>query len=529
MKNIKNIIKKPFFIITVAIIVALVITGYAFLKTSNNHSLSLHQSKEDQSSIVKRMTLQEEVSATGKVKSSENIDLAFERSGRVTIVYKKVGDKVKAGEKLVALDSTDAQKAVKSAELDLENAKLALEKLKLQQERQLRDNTLNQAYEKGMDILTNFYGELSPIIESLDKILFSEGEISSQPDEDNITYYANYFLSKKNSPIPDEAKNLLTEIKSSYQQAVNDFQEAERGKGDNRGQAIKEGYDLATKTAQLIKLAQDTIRPLQDNLALNPSSIIYKKQDVLNAHLNKLNTYSTTINNYLQNLLTCVNTINSQKDVIENQPIDLKTQELIVQQKENALAEARNNLEKCFLYSPIDGTVTVQNAEIGKTVTANVPIVSLISNANFEIESYVSEADIAKIRAGDKALITLDAYGDNEIFEAKVIVIDPAETVINGVNAYKVTLQFNNENELIKSGMTANIRIITAERENVLAVPERAIITRGDEKFVLIDKNDSSPEERKVEVGIKGSNGYVEILSGLNEGEKIISFGGITQ
>jgi len=215
--------------------------------------------------------------------------------------------------------------------------------------------------------------------------------------------------------------------------------------------------------------------------------------------------------------------------VIENQPIDLKTQELIVQQKENALAEARNNLEKCFLYSPIDGTVTVQNAEIGKTVTANVPIVSLISNANFEIESYVSEADIAKIRAGDKALITLDAYGDNEIFEAKVIVIDPAETVINGVNAYKVTLQFNNENELIKSGMTANIRIITAERENVLAVPERAIITRGDEKFVLIDKNDSSPEERKVEVGIKGSNGYVEILSGLNEGEKIISFGGITQ
>ena len=215
--------------------------------------------------------------------------------------------------------------------------------------------------------------------------------------------------------------------------------------------------------------------------------------------------------------------------MIENQPIDLKTQELIVQQKENALAEARNNLEKCFLYSPIDGTVTVQNAEIGKTVTANVPIVSLISNANFEIESYVSEADIAKIRAGDKALITLDAYGDNEIFEAKVIVIDPAETVINGVNAYKVTLQFNNENELIKSGMTANIRIITAERENVLAVPERAIITRGDEKFVLIDKNDSSPEERKVEVGIKGSNGYVEILSGLNEGEKIISFGGITQ
>jgi multidrug efflux pump subunit AcrA (membrane-fusion protein) len=136
----------------------------------------------------------------------------------------------------------------------------------------------------------------------------------------------------------------------------------------------------------------------------------------------------------------------------------------------------------------------------------------------------VPEADIAKIKIGDSAKVTLDAYGSDTYFPARVTKIDPAETMVEGVATYKAILQFAENDQRIRSGMTANMDIETAKKEGVLVVPQRAVIRKIDGSYrVQIFKDEQTSEERTVAVGLRGSDGNIEVVSGLSEGEKIFS------
>ena len=87
---------------------------------------------------------------------------------------------------------------------------------------------------------------------------------------------------------------------------------------------------------------------------------------------------------------------------------------------------------------------------------------------------------------------------------------------------YKTKFQFLKEQEEVKSGMTANIDILTATAENVLAIPQRAIVSKNGGKYVLVLDANNNTEEREVKTGLRDANGNMEIVQGLNEGEKIV-------
>ena len=104
-----------------------------------------------------------------------------------------------------------------------------------------------------------------------------------------------------------------------------------------------------------------------------------------------------------------------------------------------------------------------------------------------------------------------------------MIKIEPAETIIQGVVYYKVTVGFDEPDERMKSGMTANVDIITETKENVLAVPQGAVLAKDGQKMVRILEG-KDIKEVKVETGIRGSRGEIEILSGLKKGDRVITF-----
>ena len=190
-----------------------------------------------------------------------------------------------------------------------------------------------------------------------------------------------------------------------------------------------------------------------------------------------------------------------------------------------ASANARNveaQLAKTILRAPIKGIVTKQDAKVGEIVGANVAIVSLASAAEFQIEANMPEADIAKISVGQDARVTLDAYGSDIEFDAKVVKIDPAETIIDGVSTYKVTLQFLKNDSRVKSGMTANTDIIGEVRTGVLFVPQRTVTSKDGDKFVSIVDGETV-KDIKVKTGLRGSDGSIEILEGLKEGDKVLT------
>ena len=188
------------------------------------------------------------------------------------------------------------------------------------------------------------------------------------------------------------------------------------------------------------------------------------------------------------------------------------------------VAQAQAMLNEDTISSPIDGVVTKANPNVGEFAAAGQSGFS-VQNSDFKIEAFVPEADIAKITVGNVASSTLDAYGSDANFAAQVVDIDPAETVLEGVPTYKVTLHFISPDARIRSGMTANLEILAHEANDVLRIPYRAIIDQGGVTSVRVVNPDGKTfATTTVTVGLKGSDGSIQVMSGLEPGNKVVTY-----
>ncbi len=201
--------------------------------------------------------------------------------------------------------------------------------------------------------------------------------------------------------------------------------------------------------------------------------------------------------------------------------VDIASLEAQVEQAKADLALAEENLNKTKLIAPSDGTITNINGDIGENVTIADKFMVLLS-PQFIIEADVSETDISKIKLNQEAKVTFDAFGEDEVFSAKIFFIDPAETKIQDVIYYKIKAKlFDSKGKEIRSGMTANLDILTAQRKNVLYIPERAIIEKNGQKIVRVLDNGILREAR-ILPGILADGGVIEIQKGLKEGQEVV-------
>ncbi len=206
--------------------------------------------------------------------------------------------------------------------------------------------------------------------------------------------------------------------------------------------------------------------------------------------------------------------------------VDLGTLQAEVLRQQASVAAAQKQYDKTKLRALTDGVLSTLDVRIGENVTANQPIVKIIAGSE-QIDVDISESDIAKVAMNDTVQLTLDAFGDDVSFTGHVISIDPAQTEISGVIYYKVTVGLDStNNQDVKPGMTANVRIITDTRPQVLVVPQRAIIEKDGQKIVRIvtDKAKGAYREQPVTTGIRGDDGQVEITTGVSEGDDIVTF-----
>ncbi len=200
----------------------------------------------------------------------------------------------------------------------------------------------------------------------------------------------------------------------------------------------------------------------------------------------------------------------------------IATQQAVVAQAQAMAANAQAALNHASLIAPFAGTVQNLTAQVGQVVSPGVPTMTLINASGLKIETYVSEKDVANIKPGDAAQVTLDAFGTGMTFPATVSIVDAAQTQVNGTAAYMVTLHFTNPNSQIKDGMTGNVHIIEEEHDNVIAVPSNLVINNNNTYFVLVQKGGVT-QKMSVRVGLVGAS-TTEITSGLNVGDTINNF-----
>lgn len=156
----------------------------------------------------------------------------------------------------------------------------------------------------------------------------------------------------------------------------------------------------------------------------------------------------------------------------------------MVQIKEASLSNAKVNLERCTIYSPVDGTVISRAVDVGQTVAASMsaPTLFIIANdlTQMQIDANVSEADIGTIEEGQNVSFTVDAFPDRK-FTGKVRQIRNSPITLQNVVTYDTVIEVSNPDLKLRPGMTANASIITAHHNNVLKIPNAALRFRPPE------------------------------------------------
>jgi macrolide-specific efflux system membrane fusion protein len=187
------------------------------------------------------------------------------------------------------------------------------------------------------------------------------------------------------------------------------------------------------------------------------------------------------------------------------------------------LADAVTQLSYGKIFAPIAGTVESVSTQEGETVAANFAaptFVTLLDLSRLEVWAYVDETDIGKIRIGQKASFTVDTYGDYE-FDGKVTSIYPQAQIRDNVVDYVTVIRFHSpRGRILRPEMTTTVRIALEQRQNVLALPIRAIHREGKRQFVTL-RVANHAERRWITTGLRDDS-YCEITDGLHENDEVL-------
>jgi macrolide-specific efflux system membrane fusion protein len=201
---------------------------------------------------------------------------------------------------------------------------------------------------------------------------------------------------------------------------------------------------------------------------------------------------------------------------------DLKQAKAEIARARSALDSAKVQVSYATITAPISGVIASVSTQEGETVAAglNAPtFVTILDLNRLQVDAYVDEVDIGKVRVGQKALFTVDAYPGQE-FKGKVAAIYPKAVLRENVVNYDVVIEIENTGSgLLRSEMTANVTILLDARKDVLAVPGKAIKREAGKNVVYVSA-DGKRETRDVTVGWKDGQ-WIEIVSGLKEGETV--------
>ena len=213
--------------------------------------------------------------------------------------------------------------------------------------------------------------------------------------------------------------------------------------------------------------------------------------------------------------------------------------QLLKQNTQQNVQKAQTNLGYATITSPIDGIVLSKEVEEGQTVASamTTPTLFIIAQdlTDMRVIADIDEADIGDVKEGQRVTFTVDAYPD-DIFEGEVTQVRQEATTESNVVTYEVVISAPNNALKLKPGLTANVTIYTFEKNNVLAVSNRALrftpneaLLQKDETISDIDsthklwtKEGNTFKAHKVEIGT--TNGTLtEILSGVAEGTEVLT------
>ncbi len=457
----------------------------------------------------KELALQAAQGALAIAKSKyANADKAIERAELELSLTQKNTD----------INTLSSNRDVKTAEIELENAKQS--KLELEQQLRTAETALSNAWQAwieslndpeaspaermekelaveaaqdALDLARRKYDNAEELVEKAELSLSlaeKRAEQSTQSADKDVMAAENAVETAKQSKITLERELKLAEASlAAAQEAWNAVQE-----GSDTANADRKQKELALQAAQgALAIAQNKFE--------NADSAIEKAALNLDLAKKKAENSSDTINRAAANL---------------------------------AVARAAYELTLPVVTAPVSGTISDLTVVVGTAVSgggseqgtsasqggASGRKIAAILVGKLPLASFnVSEMDVARVKVGQKATITVDALPD-KTFAGKVVGINRTGVVSSGVSSYPVTLQFDTPSDESLPNMAANASIITESKDNVLLLPVNAVRSVRGETVVTVLR-DGEENQLPVVTGLS-SDTRVEIVSGLAEGDEVV-------
>ncbi len=404
------------------------------------------------------------VSGSGSITAEQALDLPFQTNGVVAAVLVEEGDEIMQGQVLAQLDDRALQSRVASAQASLDGAQARL--LQLQ-----KGNARPEDLTSARAAITSAQAGYNAAVKDAQSGDSTLASLKASLDKAQVTVQQAQAAYDRIGGATNPNIGLLPQSRD-LQSATIEYQ---RVQADYQAQLVKSGPDAQAR----IQSALATLQQAQANLA-------------------KLTAPATDT--------------------------DLAIQQAAVAQAEQSLKQAQLSLEDATLKAPFAGVVTSVDIVAGGTVNGGRAVMTLIDPHPLHVSLKLSENDVVRVRVGQPVTLTIDSLS-NWRAQGQVSYIAPAAQSSNGVVTYAVRVTLNDGDPRVQVGMTANLNIVTADKDNVLLVPNSALLPKGSGRVVEVVGPDGKQIEVEVQTGIT-DGAQTEIVSGLSEGQKIIPLPG---
>lgn len=483
----------------VVIVVAVLFGIFGF---SRNKKVTFAQMNNN-IAIVQKGDISVSISGSGTIESASAKNIASEVSAKVKSVNVSVGDKVSKGDVLFELDSSDLETQIRNKQRSVTNLSKTVSSYKEDVE------NLN-VYTTSAGYISNLKYSKGDTV-SKNAVLFEIADASNYKVEIKVYYNANNPVN-----IGDTVKLMFSETFTYIDGVVtnvSDIKEQSTLGGQLQTVEIEvenPGYTL--EGVEVSNISIKTIQGLTVTSATTGTVVANEPKSFKSPSSGTIKEIYISNGSYVSD--------NQLVIVLENDDLydDLSDAKLSLSDAVTELNDIKSDSSFYTITSPIDGIVTSVNISEGDYVRSESTIAKVVNNYEIEFEINVDELDILDLAVGQKAKVTIDAIEETAVtpLEGTVSEIALEGTTMSSVTSYPVTISLTG-NDDIKMGMNCSAEIIVESAEDVLMVPVEAITSRKGKYYVTLENN----ETKEVEVGIYNED-YIEIVSGLNEGDKVI-------
>ena len=505
---------------------------------------------------VKHGDLIETVSATGSIaaQTGAEVKIGSQITGRIKRLYADVGDVVKAGEVIAELDLPDVD-----AQLDQAKANHASAQSKLVQQQQnvtLSESQTQSSISVARANLVSAKERLKSA-QALGQQQVIQTPVDIKKAEAGLKQASATFASAQSSYRQVQAganlqiqnsQDAVTQAKATDANNQIDLKRQVEllARGYIAQKVVDQSKQAATNSQAQVQTSLQTLELTKQKVAADlqtsKDQVTLAAQGLETAKANldsaKAGTYTTT--SKIAAVADAKAGVSQAQATLQQAIGNLTTNSVRaqdVQQARDAVTQAQAQIavnqaqvDKTMIKTPISGTVIQLATQQGETLAAGLSAPTLIIVADLkrlEVDAYVDETDIGKVKIGQPVQISVDAFPDI-VLKGKVAKVASGSTIQQGVVTYEVKVFFDKTSIELKPDMTASVTIETGRQSNVLVLPSVAIqVGVKGSSVKVMDTKDGKSTITSVKVKTGGTDGVnTEILSGLKEGQTIVLAGG---